>query len=404
MKKLKLAYVGLGSRGFGMFKDFWFRQDDVVFTDVCDARADRAETAAEAVRKAGRGNPRATTDYRDVMAGDADAVIVATSWETHAEVCAAAMRAGKAPGMEVGGVEDLNECWELVRAHEETGTPFMFLENCCYHKDELLALKLARAGVLGEIVHCSGAYTHDLRECLSRAGERGHYRLDHYLRRNCENYPTHELGPIAKILDINRGNRMTRLVAMASKAAGMERFVDRHGPDSLRGKTFAQGDIFHTLIQCENGESILLKLDTTLPGFYDRELTVKGTGGMYMQSGNLVVIDGVDNKDEIWEPTQARAVLGNNAARYDHLLPEAWRSLTEEQRNAGHGGMDYFLLRDFIERARTRAEMPIDVYDAAAWMSITALSAESVRKGGAPVEIPDFTNGKWRDRPRNDVM
>ena len=39
--------------------------------------------------------------------------------------------------------------------------------------------------------------------------------------------------------------------------------------------------------------------------------------------------------------------------------------------------------------------MPVDVYDAASWMAITALSEMSVARGGAVVDIPDFTNGKW---------
>lgn len=62
-------------------------------------------------------------------------------------------------------------------------------------------------GVLGNIMHCSGAYCHDLREEITNGKEIRHYRLRNYIHRNCENYPTHEIGPIAKILDINNGNR-----------------------------------------------------------------------------------------------------------------------------------------------------------------------------------------------------
>ncbi len=39
--------------------------------------------------------------------------------------------------------------------------------------------------------------------------------------------------------------------------------------------------------------------------------------------------------------------------------------------------------------------MPVDVYDAAAWMSVTALSEKSIAEGGAPQTFPDFTRGKW---------
>ena len=39
-----------------------------------------------------------------------------------------------------------------------------------------------------------------------------------------------------------------------------------------------------------------------------------------------------------------------------------------------------------------------EIDDAAAWMSISCLSEQSVALGGMPVPIPDFTNGKWLSR------
>ena len=40
--------------------------------------------------------------------------------------------------------------------------------------------------------------------------------------------------------------------------------------------------------------------------------------------------------------------------------------------------------------------LDMDVYDLAAWSSIVPCSAESDRRGGEPVEIPDFTHGAWK--------
>jgi len=37
----------------------------------------------------------------------------------------------------------------------------------------------------------------------------------------------------------------------------------------------------------------------------------------------------------------------------------------------------------------------VDVYDAAAWSVVSPLSELSLSEGGKPVEIPDFTRGKW---------
>ena len=134
-----------------------------------------------------------------------------------------------------------DRCWELVRAYEETKTPIMMMENCCYDRFELLSTAMVRAGKFGEIVHCHGAYSHDLRDEILGGNVNRHYRLNNYMRRNCENYPTHELGPIAKILNINRGNRMLSLVSVASKAAGLKEFSlsDKNPDKSLAGKDFA---------------------------------------------------------------------------------------------------------------------------------------------------------------------
>ena len=65
--------------------------------------------------------------------------------------------------------------------------------------------------------------------------------------------------------------------------------------------------------------------------------------------------------------------------------------------------MDYFMFKEFFRCAISGEEMPIDVYDAASWMCVTALSEQSVSQGGAPQAIPDFTRGEWVNRPRKDV-
>jgi len=47
------------------------------------------------------------------------------------------------------------------------------------------------------------------------------------------------------------------------------------------------------------------------------------------------------------------------------------------------------------------ATPPIDVYDAATWLSITPLSEQSVALGSQPMPIPDFTRGCWTVRQPN---
>ena len=271
------------------------------------------------------------------------------------------------------------------------------MENCCYNKDEALVTALVRKGLMGEVAYCQGYYAHDLREEIAGGIDTHHYRLAEYTNHNCENYPTHELGPIAKILNINRGNRFVKVVSMASKAQGMAEYIKTTPKytERLKDTNFNQGDVVTTMIQCENGETILLKLDTTLPRLYERGLTVNGTRGFYFQTMNLVVL----NNDEFNHELPEEMIKATNSAdKYSEYLPEEWRAITQEQIDAGHGGMDYLEFKAFFKAILNGEEMPIDVYDMASWMAITPLSEMSLNNGSMPVEIPDFTRGAWIDR------
>lgn len=409
-KKLKIGVIGLGQRGaaygmtdgsIGLLGNI-LNNSDVLVTALCDLHAERVEFAAEKVIKAGQGEPLKTTDFSEVLRSGVDAVIVSTSWASHVEVALAAMEQGIAVGIEVGGTHNLGDMRKLVQSYEKTKTPFMFLENCCYNKDELLATSLTRNGKLGEICYCHGAYCHDLRNEITEVALRqGHYRLEEYKNHNCENYPTHELGPIVKLLGITRGNKFTCLTATASKARGLNEYIDSHQEVSvLKGTEFKQGDVVTTAIKCENGELITLKLDTTLPRLYDREITVSGTKGYYSQTLKAVILDG-DKFDH--EKNVIQDAL-NSQNDYEEYLPEDWKTITEEQLKSGHGGMDYIMLKHFFRAVKNKDEMPIDVYEACAMMCVTALSEQSIKNNGAPVEVPDFTDGNYKNRQIVDVL
>ena len=171
----------------------------------------------------------------------------------------------------------------------------------------------------------------------------------------------------------------------------------------LKDAKFAQGDIFHTLITCENGETILLRLDTTLPRFYTRNFNVRGTKGLYEMNTNTVFIEGTD-EEKYWEPLDTYRELIGNAERYEAgYLPEIWKNVTPEQLAKGHGGMDWFEFEAFFGALSSGKEMPVDVYDAASWMAISCLTEQSIKNHGSYIEIPDFTNGAYKIRPVRDV-
>lgn len=402
--KVKIGVIGYGSRGKGITKAVLLKMPDVEIVAVCDEYEDRAQLAANTVEEVSGKRPFSTTKHKEVLKLEhLDCVYVATSWETHVEIAIEALNQGIPVALEVGGAYSLESLWTLVRTQERTGTPFMFMENCCFAKDELLATSLVRHGVLGYVVHCHGIYGHYLAKEIASGYQKRHYRLRNYLTRNGENYPTHELGPIAKILNINRGNRMLSLVSVASRSAGMEEYINLNADKypELVGKKFRQGDIVNTIITCADGSTISLCLDTTLPRHYSREFTVRGTKGMYEQSNNYIHLMG-DAED--WEPAKHYLEYGNNSGKFEEYLPAVWKNITSEQIRSGHGGMDGIEFRVFVDCLKEGKPMPIDVYDAAAWMCITELSEASVAHGGTPQAIPDFTSGMWTRREPQDVV
>lgn len=400
-----MGIIGLGCRGTGLLTEVILKSADVTVSALCDIYEDRTANAAKAVESRTGRKPFQTCDFRELLSrSDVDAVLISASWEDHIKIAIEAIKEGKAIALEVGGAYSVGDCFELVGTWEETGVPFMFMENCCYDRCELLATAMARAGKFGRIVHCEGSYSHDLREEIAYGEKNRHYRLRNYLSRNLENYPTHELGPIAKLLNINRGNRMMGLVCASTGSFGMNEYIScRDDLPSLQNAVFSQGDIFHTLITCENGETVLLRLDTTLPRFYTRNFTVRGTKGFYEMNTNTVFIEG-EQKEEFFKPVLSYKKLIDNASEYeDAFLPDMWKRITPEERNAGHGGMDWFEFSAFFDALRNGKEMPIDVYDAASWMVISALTEESAKHNGSYIEIPDFTSGRYRDRKPKDV-
>ena len=78
-------------------------------------------------------------------------------------------------------------------------------------------------------------------------------------------------------------------------------------------------------------------------------------------------------------------------AEYDDPL---WKQGGKQAAGSGHGGADYFVVKEFFDALKAGRRPPIDVYDAVAWSCIIPLSAESIRKGSVAVVVPNFARGR----------
>lgn len=392
-EKIKIGYIGVGRRGSGVLRECFSQMKDVEVKTICDLFPERVKLGQEIVQEKGGYTPSGTGDYHDILNDpEIDAVIIMTGWSGRPALAIESMKAGKYTAIEVGCADTMEECFDLVRTYEETGVPVMMLENCCYGRREMMLYNMVRQGLFGEIVHCTGGYMHYLNNFGLFKDIGVHYRLPHYIARNRENYPTHELGPISKLLGINRGNRIVSLSSFASKSRGLKQYAaDNLGTDhELANTEFKQGDIVTTVLTCAGGETVVLTLDTTLPrAYYSRNIGVRGTKGMSYEDTRVVFLEGMeekvrDNEAEFFE-------------KYDHPLHREYEAMGTR---GGHGGMDWLVCRAFVESVKNGTDTPIDAYDTAVWLSIGVLSEQSIARGGVPMEVPDFTHGLWQtDRP-----
>ncbi len=245
--KLGIGVMGVGGRGRNHVEQLLYRTDvDVVAINDIDPLS--IDECNKLFTKANKTLPKVYLKgdhgYLDLLNNPAvDAIIIATPWEWHSEMAIASMKAGKYTATEVCGAFSLDECWELVNTHEATGQHLFFLENVCYRRDVMAVLNMVRQNLFGELIHLEGGYQHDLRAVKFNDGkqfygggvefnEKGfhevRWRTQHSVYRNGDLYPTHGLGPIAMMNDINRGNRLTHLTSMASKARGLHQYVINH--------------------------------------------------------------------------------------------------------------------------------------------------------------------------------
>jgi predicted dehydrogenase len=396
-KPVRMGVIGTGGRGTHLLRLALEKGVDV--PALCDIKPANLARAADLVAKArgGRkpeGYGKGETDYRRLLArDDLDAVLVATPMQWHAVMSTDAMTAGKAVLSEVAAAMTIEECFSLVRTAEKTGKCYMLAENCCYWPHVMTVGMMVRAGLFGRCTYAECGYVHDCRS-LAFENDQGKLTWRGELGRDYRGnlYPTHSFGPVAQWLGINRGDRLKSVVAMSTGQESIHDYVRRRFPAGhpARKIRFKVADSTTVLIQTARGVMIDLRYDTRSSRPHPRTTYhhLQGTDGAYESR-----VDGIwlrsKSKSLQWEP------LETHAAGFEH---ELWKQNKARAAKSGHGGADFFVIHEFLRCVRTGAAAPIDACDAAAWSSIIPLSAKSLAEGSRPVEVPDFTTGRWKTR------
>jgi hypothetical protein len=400
---VRVGIIGLGDRGSGAVQRLSYIEGVEI-----KALGDKREVAVKASQKYLKriGRPEAQEFFgsedawkKMVELPDLDLIYTCTPWVLHTPISVYAMENGKHICCEVPIARTIDEAWQLVETSEKTKKHCMMLENCCYDFFELLTLNMARQGMFGEIIHGEGAYIHNLmgynfKKPLDERQADGAYtdmwRLKENASRNGNLYPTHGLGPICQLMNINRGDKMDYLTSVSTNDFTMGKKANELAASDPFFKEFGnrnyRGNMNTTIIKTSLGKSIMVQHDVSSEQPYSRIHLVKGTNGMAVKYPTPLIALG-----EEWLEDEALKKV------WEEHTPEIIKRVGEMAKKVGgHGGMDFIMDWRMIDCLRNGLPLDQNVYDGVVWSSVGPLSEWSVANRSQSIDVPDFTCGSWK--------
>lgn len=375
---MSVALVGKRARAFAAGVQS-IRDARIVAVVEPDAQA-RAQMAAQAGIEA----DGQFADYEQMLDREKPRVVIlGTPMHLHVPQAVRALSAGTSVLSEVTAAVDLDQCAQLVeavrRAQHNSGAQYMMAENYCYRQDVVLVRAMAQAGLFGECYFAEGEYLHDVKHLHHYPDGSPTWRATWQVGKRGCTYGTHSLGPALEFF-----GPQARVTTVSCVGSGVH--TDPEHPHD---------DTVLMLCQLNTGGLIKVRLDmiSNRPhamAYY----SLQGTRGAY-EGGR-----GFGDKPKIWieetgldpaDPAGARSQREwCELWAYERYLPDMWRNPSEAALRAGHGGGDFFIVREFLEAIREDKAPPIDIYRAMDYTVPGLISEQSIAQGGVPLPVPDF--------------
>jgi hypothetical protein len=159
------------------------------------------------------------------------------------------------------------------------------------------------------------------------------------------------------------------------------------------GNSTLRGNMNSSIITTEKGHTILVQHCITLPRPYSRSFLVSGTEG-FAQKYPVPMY--------AFAPDSDNAIMGNECRV---MMDEQCHPFVVEYKKrgmelCGRRWIDYAMDCRLIHCLNNGLPLDMNVYDAALWSCLMELTDTSARGGGVPVEIPDFTRGRWSNNEK----
>ncbi len=371
-RSVRLGIVGVGGRGAdfaALLRSLGDEGPEV--TALCDIDPGSLAAAGEHFPDASRfGSLDSLLD-----AGAADAVVISTPMPLHAPMSIVCLERGVHVLCEVPAAVSVDEARGLVAAAAATAAVYAMAENYVFSTPNRMVRALAHAGCFGTIYWARGAYLHELRELNETTPWRRRWQTGV----PGITYPTHSIGPL---LDWIGGDRITKVACAGTGSHHIDPRGEPYHDDSatMLGR-LASGGLVEARVDMVSDR----------PHAMD-QYELQGTDGAYecpRGGEGRVWLRELDSEPR-WRPL-AEAFDAVSAARG---LPP----LEPVPKDAGHGGGDYFVLRDFVAAVRERREPATDVHRALdttlpGLVSSRALETESW------VDVPDSRSWEHEEPP-----
>lgn len=361
--ELKVGIVGV-PRGSGFVKAIQ-TVTETNLTAICDINKEILE--ARAIQF---GIEKKYTEFEEMADSDLDIIIVATPMPLHVPQAVMALEKGKHVLTEVPAATDLEQCWQLLQAVKKSGCKYMMAENYTYMKPNILIREMARRGLFGEVYFGEGEYIHELKGL----NEITKWRRKWQTGRNGCTYPTHSLGPVMQWFE-------DRVATVCCIGSG-------HHYKDPRGDIYENEDSTFMICKMVKGGQINVRLDMLSDRPHNLTYySLQGTKGCYEAPR------GFGDNHKIWIKDYHNEIKWYSLWDFEaEFMPEMWRNPPEEALKAGHGGGDYFEIREFVDCIVKDTKPPVDIYEALD-MTVPGLVSElSINNGGIPVPAPDFRN------------
>jgi len=362
MEKLKVGISGAprGSSFIGAFRSM----PETEVRGIFDPDAGRLGEIAGRHGIEGR-----YTDYVSMIEGeDLDIVVVASPMQHHVPQSVEALGRGIHVLSEVTAAVDLDQCAELVRAARDSDAKYMMAENYCYMRPNNLVLNMVRKGLFGDVYYGEGAYIHDVKHMHVDAAGRPTWRTVWQVGKRGCTYGTHSLGPVLEWFD----DRVASVICLGSGVHTNPKHV--------------MDDSVITLCKTSGGSLIEIRLDMLSNRPHNMVYyAIQGTRGCYEAP------TGFGDEHKIWFEDRSDKVEWRSLWDFEEeFMPETWRNPSEEALRAGHGGGDYFEVRDFVDSIIQDTTPRIDIYKAMDFTVPGIISEKSIEENGRAYSVPDL--------------